>query len=212
MIWNWIRAKVPEGMILPWWALIVRAVLYPLDFISWLMSQTQTSYRWSAKKQNAREQARCAKDKAQEEFFLRLPLIPRQESKMIYTSLNKIKSHQPCKEGWKKLLSTLGKTEADDEPLSFIQILDSNGLDDALWCARSAPEYAKEWRLYAAWCARQVLHLNSDPRVLKAIEAAEAFALGRISMEELGAARDAAKDAAKSAQEAEFRRICLEGV
>jgi hypothetical protein len=32
-------------MILPWWALSVRAVLYPLEFFYWRMSQ-QTGYQW----------------------------------------------------------------------------------------------------------------------------------------------------------------------
>lgn len=41
MIWKAVRSKVPEGMILPWWALAVRAVLFPLDFIYWNMSKTR---------------------------------------------------------------------------------------------------------------------------------------------------------------------------
>lgn len=45
MIWNAVRSKVPEGMILPWWALTVRTVLYPLEFFYWRMSQ-QTGYQW----------------------------------------------------------------------------------------------------------------------------------------------------------------------
>jgi hypothetical protein len=34
----------------------------------------------------------------------------------------------------------------------------------------------RDLRLFAAWCARQVAHLNPDPRVMAAIVAAEAFA------------------------------------
>ena len=44
-IWSAARSKVPEGMILPWWALAVRAVLHPLDFFYWRMSKT-TGYQW----------------------------------------------------------------------------------------------------------------------------------------------------------------------
>jgi hypothetical protein len=44
MIWNAVRSKLTEGMILPWWALTVRAVLYPLEFFYWRMSQ-QTGYQ-----------------------------------------------------------------------------------------------------------------------------------------------------------------------
>ena len=45
MVWNAVRSKVPEGMILPWWALAVRAVMYPLDFFYWRMSKA-TGYQW----------------------------------------------------------------------------------------------------------------------------------------------------------------------
>ena len=58
---------------------------------------------------------------------------------MITTTLNRIRKHHPCEEGWKKLLTHLGKTKADDEPLPFAIILASNGLDDALWCCRCEP-------------------------------------------------------------------------
>ena len=48
--------------------------------------------------------------------------------------------------GWmEKLLSNLGKTAADDEPLSLITILDSNGLDDAPWCLRAVTGTAKRF-------------------------------------------------------------------
>jgi len=115
------------------------------------------------------------------------------------TTLNKIKSHNPCSEGWEKLLTSLGKTSADDEPLTFLHILNSNGLDDCIWAMRSAPEYDKEWRLFAVWCARQVGYLLTDKRSLSAIDVAEAFANGNASSEELAAASDAARDAARNA-------------
>lgn len=44
-IWNWTRRNLPEGMILPRWMVIVRAVLYPLDFLFWRMSKTR-GYQW----------------------------------------------------------------------------------------------------------------------------------------------------------------------
>jgi hypothetical protein len=115
---------------------------------------------------------------------------------MITTTLNKIRKHQPCADGWEKLLTHLGKTGADDEPLAFATILESNGLDDALWCCRAAPEYDKEWRLFAVWCARQVRHLMKDSRSLNALDVAERFANGLATEDELKAAWDAAGDAA----------------
>ena len=131
---------------------------------------------------------------------------------MKFTTLNKIRPHSPCAPGWEKLLTHLGKTLADDEPLSFAVILESNGLDDALWCCRCAPEYDKDWRLFSVWCARQVQHLISDPRILNAIDVAERFANVLASRAELAAAwtatkaaeLDAAWAAARDAQKAQF--------
>jgi hypothetical protein len=116
---------------------------------------------------------------------------------MITTTLNAIRKEGPCADGWAKLLKYLGKTAADNEPLPFVTILDSNGLDDALWCLRAAPEHNKIWRLFAVWCARQVQHLLTDPRSLAALDVAERYAHGLATDEELAAAEHAALNAAR---------------
>ena len=116
----------------------------------------------------------------------------------ITTTLNRIRAHQPCREGWEKLLAGLGKTKADDEPLPFAWIVEINGLDDALWCCRAEPDRAKEWRLFAVWCARQVQHLMTDPRSITALDVAERYAHGQATDEELAAAGAAARDAAET--------------
>ena len=38
-IWKWVRMNLQEGALLPWWALTVRAILFPLDFFYWKMSK-----------------------------------------------------------------------------------------------------------------------------------------------------------------------------
>jgi len=111
---------------------------------------------------------------------------------MITTTLNRIRDQGPCADGWQKLLKHLGKTQADDEPLPFSVILENNGLDDALWCCRAEPQHAKEWRLYAVWCTRQVQHMIADPRSLSALDVAERHANGKATADELAAARAAA--------------------
>jgi hypothetical protein len=118
---------------------------------------------------------------------------------MIYTTLNKIRERGPCSNGWAKLLRHLGKTQADDEPLALVTILDSNGLADALWCLRAVDGHQREMRLYAVWCARQVQHLLTDPRSLAALDVAQRHANGEATDEELDAAWDAAWDAARAA-------------
>ena len=112
---------------------------------------------------------------------------------MFYTTLNKIREHSPCRDGWGTLLASLGKTRADDEPLSFKTILESNGLDDAIWALRSID--APEVRLFAVRCVRQVQHLLTDERSLRALDVAEAYAVGEATEDELWDARDAARDA-----------------
>ena len=116
------------------------------------------------------------------------------------TTLDEIRKHNPCAGGWEKLLKYLGKTKADDEPLAITTILDSNGLQDALWCLRAVEGYDREIRLYAVWCARQVQHLLKDQRSIDAIDVAEKYANGQATQDELDAARDDAWSAAGAAR------------
>ena len=121
----------------------------------------------------------------------------------MITTLKAINKHDPYPDSWRKLLRHLGKTEADDEPLSIVTILDSNGLNDALWCLRAVEGRDREIRLYAIWCARQVQHLMRDQRSLTALDVAERYANGEASDAELSAAWAAAWAAEDAAWGAE---------
>lgn len=85
---------------------------------------------------------------------------------MYTTTLNAIRAYHPCSDGWQKLLRYLGKTKADDETLPILTILESNGLDDALWALQALPpehdnavrllacdfaERAEQERIFRAW-------------------------------------------------------------
>ena len=118
---------------------------------------------------------------------------------MLTTTLKRIRAHGPCGDGWRKLLTGLGKTSADDEPLPYAEILRINGLDDAIWCCRAEPQHAREWRLFAVWCARQVQHLMTDEQSIAEIDVAERHANGDATDRELYAADAAARDAAWNA-------------
>ena len=120
----------------------------------------------------------------------------------LTTTLNRIKVYSPGLVRWQKLLKYLGKTVADDESLPFSVILDSNGLEDALWCCRTAPEHNRVWRLYTMWCARQVQYLMTDQRSLDALDVVERYANGQATDKELSAAQDAAQDAWGDARDA----------
>lgn len=142
----------------------------------------------------------------------------------MFTTLNKIREHGPCGmnprevplTGFCKLRAYLGEGFDPDAPVAITTILDSNGLDDALWCLRATTGYDRELRLFAVWCARQVQHLMTDRRSINALDVAERHANGQATDSELHAAWDAAGDAAwaaagaaaGAAQEKELRRIC----
>lgn len=140
------------------------------------------------------------------------------------TTLNRIREGSPksgraCEDGYAKLLKTLGKTKADDEPVTLLQVLDSNGLDDTLWVLSHAMPDDRLARHFQAWCADQVLHLfeaerPNGTRVRAQIamlrndgatkeERAAAWAAARDARD----ARDAAWDAAWDAQEAKLRKM-----
>jgi hypothetical protein len=115
------------------------------------------------------------------------------------TTLNKIRLPNTFEDDWEKLLKYLNKTSADDEPLSISTIIDSNGVDYALWCLRGVEGHDREIRLYSVWCARQVQHLMTDKRSIDALDVAEKYANGLASKEELDLARISAWDAEKEA-------------
>jgi hypothetical protein len=108
---------------------------------------------------------------------------------MITTTLERIRAYRTSEGMWRKLLEGLGKTKADDEPLPFARIVEINGLHDALWCCQAEPQYDREWRLFAVWCARQVQHLMTDPRSVAALDVAERYARGEATDKELSDAR-----------------------
>ena len=121
------------------------------------------------------------------------------------TTLQQIRAAGPCglhldedgqRTGYLKLKHYLGKGYGDDAPISLATVLDSNGLDDALWCLRSVKGHEREMRLFAGWCARRVGHLMTDERSLNALNVAERHANGEATDGELAAASAAAWDVA----------------
>jgi hypothetical protein len=112
---------------------------------------------------------------------------------MITTTLNEIRKHQPCEEGWEKLLKHLGKTKADDEPLAFVAILDSNGLSDTCWAMRTRPDLNNLWRHFAVDCSERVRHRMTDPRSINALVVARRHALGLATDDELAKGGECAR-------------------
>jgi hypothetical protein len=93
----------------------------------------------------------------------------------LTTTLRKIKEINPCEDGYKNALKYFKDV---DRVIHLTEIIESNGIEDALWCLRVWPEYGREWRLFSIWCARQVQHLITDQRSLDELDVAERFVNG----------------------------------
>ena len=117
----------------------------------------------------------------------------------LTTTLNRIKACHPCRFDWEQGLAAAGKSSPDDEPILFAAIAETLGIKNAIWCMRAEPQYSREWRLFAVWCARQVQHLMTDQRSVNALEVAERHANGQATAADLAAARAAAGAAAWAA-------------
>ena len=125
-------------------------------------------------------------------------------------TLKQLRENKACVLGYNKVVCALKGIKyieretyirfKHDAPISLVSILESNGLDDALWCLRvNDAEWSRDSRLFAVWCARQVQHLMNDERSINALDVAEKFANGEATQDDLDAARVAAWDAAMAA-------------
>ena len=114
------------------------------------------------------------------------------------TTLNEIKSKSPCGSGWRKLLASLDKTEADDDPIELMYILKSNGIQDAVWALRCFD--FKDCCLFLADVAESVLPIyekrgkSKAPR--EAIKIIRDYHAGNATRDDLKNAAYAAADTA----------------
>ena len=144
----------------------------------------------------------------------------------LTTTLTQLHKHGACAEGYTKLVRALqGKpsTTEDGErethirfkheaeiPLEFI--LDSNGLDDALWALRASNCSERDARLLIVAFALEVGHLMPEAS-RAALDVAEQFANGLATSYELAEARSAAYTAAADEEARQrqvelFRQLC----
>ncbi len=107
----------------------------------------------------------------------------------LTTTTSRLDACGPCGQG-RSIRFRLG-TEPSDQLISYEQLLDTLGLNDALWCCRAEPSHSPIWRRYAVWCARRVQHFLVDQRLINALDVAERHASGNASDEELAAAEAA---------------------
>jgi hypothetical protein len=124
----------------------------------------------------------------------------------VYTTFALCRKARACELGYKQLAKILGgvRRYGKDKPIPLASVLESNGLDDALWVlqnARAGKDAERIAYLFAADCAARVLEFferayPNDSRPREAIMTARRFARGQATVKELDAAVAAARVAA----------------
>lgn len=128
------------------------------------------------------------------------------EPVMPTTSFRLLHDAGACKERYRFLAKALGgiKAYGVNTPITLLQILDINGLDDALWALRACPDSDTFARLLACDYAEHVLRIfetqyPDDDRPREAIAVSRRYARGEATDAELSAAWNALGAAAGAA-------------
>jgi len=136
---------------------------------------------------------------------------------MLTTTFALLHAADACTSRYRHLCEALGGVTAwgRDTPIPLVRILETNGLNDALWALRAVPKgevLARDRlaRLLACDYAERALPVwaaayPDDLRPREAIAVARRFAAGQATREELAAAAQAAADAATAAADADER-------
>ena len=114
------------------------------------------------------------------------------------TTLGKLKEFNACTDRYKHLCECLkqnGKAIKDDTVVSILEILNTNGVEDAFWALRT--QKYEDYCLVLADIAESVLHIfenkyPNDHRPRLAVQAIRDYKAGKISKEELKSAAAAA--------------------
>ncbi len=113
---------------------------------------------------------------------------------MLHTTFSLLRRSGACETGYRKLAKSLGGVNryGRDTPIPLSAVIDSNGLDDALWCLRAAIEQSEGLsRDFTCDCADSVALLLTDERSLTAIAVSRRHARGQATDNDLSAARAA---------------------
>lgn len=118
---------------------------------------------------------------------------------MLTTTKRLLREHGACKDRYRVLLEHIGQRYHDDQPITLLTVLASNGFFDTLWCLRAVPpeQEAERDRLareVACDFAEHVLPIYeaaypNDKRPRQAIETARKYLQGLATEAELANAR-----------------------
>src|SRR3990167_8105939 len=135
---------------------------------------------------------------------------------MLHTTFSRLFGAGACTIGYRRLARSLGgiRVYGKDAPIPLSHIVESNGLQDALWCLRAVvpgeeAEALRVSRLLALECAERVLPVYerqypNDPRVRDCLAITHRFLTGDATKEELRLARRAAYAAYAAAADAAY--------
>jgi len=121
---------------------------------------------------------------------------------MLTFTFKEAREHNACEDSYRKFAKFKGGITkwGGNKPFPILEVLESNGLDDALWVlghCKETKERDKAIRLFACDCAERVLPIfekehPKDKRPRKAIEVSRSYANGEATQEQRAAARAAA--------------------
>ena len=118
----------------------------------------------------------------------------------ITTTLQAIRDHGPCEDGWKKLIKHLGGVNRVDmnAQLPLDTVLTSNGLTDTIWCCRALDADTRK-RLLCLWLADVLEHAaakHPNTWLTDAVTLIREYQAGRATREAVRIFQLAAADAA----------------
>ena len=114
-------------------------------------------------------------------------------NKMTLTTTRRLLvSNRACVDGYKTLIDSLGNDWPREQPINLLHILESNGVQDMMWCLRATEQdCTRERYLISADMAESVLHIFTDQhpdddRPALAIHAARSTADGKMESVDAG--------------------------
>jgi hypothetical protein len=132
----------------------------------------------------------------------------------IYTTFAILRARHACQPRYQHLAKALGgiRNYGKDTPITLLQIIDANGIEDTLWAFRAVADECSQAmdelsRRFACRCVRETRiddertcwDLLGDDRSRTAVEVAERFAAGEATDDELTATKDEAWAASRDA-------------
>lgn len=118
----------------------------------------------------------------------------------ICITLNHIKKHKPCTEGWKNLLDAKGGRKSNlNEFFPLRAILDANvngeGLEDTIWCFRCLPEYEDRFLKFVTFCKKTACDLLEKEEMQECVKEVGRYLTGDLALEDLRDVYDRATEA-----------------